>query len=218
MPPITSVWPSRTRVSVLASFFAMAGEPVGVGTLSSGAFRCTSICMMMLRSCVMCGVTSRRSTASMNSSLASPFSKVWKGIDTPCSIDALRLSSVTTRGLEITLPSPSLSAASSSRSRLKRSSSRKAPTFTTPVASSVIGFETAMLFGATVLDRMSCTFWSVKPSLPTFSFSGLPVSKASSRAGRRRPERLPTPRGGSRGWPRRSPLRSAPAASACRSP
>ena len=111
MPPSTSVWPSFTSVSVFAWFLAMAGEPVGVSTLSSGALRVTSIFMMMLRSAVMCGVTFSDSTASMNSSWASPFSKVWNGIDTPCSIIASRLSSVTTRGLEITLPSPFNSAA-----------------------------------------------------------------------------------------------------------
>ena len=81
---------------------------------------------MMLRFAVMCGVTERLSTASMNSSLASPCSKVWKGIETPCSISACRLSIVTMRGLEMTLPSPLLSCACSLTSRFNFSSSRKA--------------------------------------------------------------------------------------------
>ena len=43
------------------TFLAIAGEPVGVGTVPSGAFRVTSISMMMLSSAVMCGVTIERS-------------------------------------------------------------------------------------------------------------------------------------------------------------
>ena len=39
MPPSASVLPSFTSVSVFAWFLAMAGEPVGVETESSGALR-----------------------------------------------------------------------------------------------------------------------------------------------------------------------------------
>ena len=73
--------------------------------------------MMIRLSGVICGVTSRRSTAFLNWTVAGEFAVegVTYGISVPCSICAFWLSAVITRGLETTLPRFSASSAESSR-------------------------------------------------------------------------------------------------------
>ena len=77
----------------------------------------TSTTMMMRPSAVICGVTSSRSTAFLNCTVAGEFALpgVTYGISVPCSIGAFWLSPVTTRGLDTTLPRASASSAESSR-------------------------------------------------------------------------------------------------------
>ena len=73
--------------------------------------------MMMRLSGVICGVTSRRSTAFLNDTVAGEFALpgVTYGISVPCSMCAFWLSAVITRGLDTTLPRLSVSSADSSR-------------------------------------------------------------------------------------------------------
>ncbi len=73
--------------------------------------------MMIRLSGVICGVTSRRSTAFLKLTVAGLFAVpgVTYGISVPCSMCAFWLSPVTTRGLDTTLPRLSDSSADSSR-------------------------------------------------------------------------------------------------------
>ena len=68
--------------------------------------------MMTLPSGVICGLTRSESVALRNATLVAPLEVAcWYGSSVPCSISASTWFAVTTRGLEMILPLPSLSSA-----------------------------------------------------------------------------------------------------------
>ena len=67
---------------------------------------------------VICGVTARRSAASLNCTVTVLFATVWMGIWSPWTIVACTLFCVVTRGWESVLTCPSCSAADRTTSRL----------------------------------------------------------------------------------------------------
>ena len=119
MPPITAVSPLFTEICVTTFLVSIDGtwKPSPRFTSWPTESLRTSTTMMMRPSAVICGVTSRRSTAFLNCTVAGWFALpgVTYGISVPCSIAAFWLSPVTTRGLDTTLPRASASSADSSR-------------------------------------------------------------------------------------------------------
>ncbi|MNY02004.1 hypothetical protein D3C86_1345580 [compost metagenome] len=78
----------------------------------------TSTSSSTLPSGVICGVTSSFRLALRNCTEVAPLDVAdWYGSSVPCSISALMLLAVTTRGLEMILPLPSASSADSSSAR-----------------------------------------------------------------------------------------------------
>ena len=63
MPPMTEVWPSITRIVVIARCVLMGGMPL-IARLKSGDEFSSTICMMTVFDAVICGVTFSFSAAS----------------------------------------------------------------------------------------------------------------------------------------------------------
>ena len=116
-PPITTVSPSLTNMSVLASRVVIVGMPLTCW-VKSASFFVAVIFIPMNSLGVTCGVTFKTILASTNSVFVPSADTVATGIFRPLWICASVLSSVAILGLEMILPRPDDSNAESWASRM----------------------------------------------------------------------------------------------------